>query len=1006
MAFALLNVKAQLVDVLLEPYIIEGGISVQPEGTTTYRLYATFQNPTDRLIAVFSTADCYELEIATTTNFFNDVFGSVLGSHVNTAFFQFFPTYGADSWVTINADNSQFPDAIDLSYVESSSDGAFDASFLASEGANFHPVNATWYTLPEGVLSLPTGLDNRVLLGQFTTTGTIRYKLNLQVNTYPNGTENEPMRIDYVWNEGCYGSAFPSEYEEYHPSLIHGYCNDPVACNYDPTSEGSEGCEYLEGCMDETACNFNPNVCIDNDSCEFIEGCMDPYGCNYNEAACIDDESCDYSTCGCNNETACNYYPVYTTDVDCDFVYGCIDPMGCNFNADACADDGSCEFATCGCNEVAACNYNPIYESNVDCLYISGCMDPDFCDYNPSACIDTGCTGIGSCLDELASNYDPSASCNWGCEYTLSGIVFHDVNSNGVQDEGEQGIAMQSVYIGNSITMLTDDYGHFSAVLPNGNYSIYVLDVGLFPVPTTAMPVFYNTDGGAGEIAIGKNFVTEINGIDITLYPNWNGLVCDQNNNFNICYRNMGNVPINGYVEFTKDGLIPSFNEVTPIDSIVGDKAYLSFQDLMPLQMFYYDIGLEGTSYELMGEYVVNTAEAYGFDNNVQVAYGQKIRESQVLCAYDPNDKQVFPLGYEEPRYIQPDTTLEYLVRFQNTGNFQAFDILVRDTISEHLDLSTFELVANSHSVQTCINSETREIQFFFENINLPDSTCCEAESHGLISYKIRTMPNLEHNTEIENTAYIFFDANPAIVTNTTLNTIFVCDSSYADLMGAVTEICEGEEVQFIPENEFISDFEWMLDGEIIGDESELVWVATEGTHELMLNASSPVCADTETITVHVNPAPSVAFISIENTLVATGGESFQWYVDNSPIPGADEQIFDILADGVYHVEITDSLGCVGVSDAVFMVYLGIADMSADQISLYPMPVERGGVLYLTGGQMADVTSIRVYDAIGRVVFEHAGSLRQINIGDWSRGSYAMELMFGEVSLRKKFVVN
>ena len=134
MAFALLNVKAQLVDVLLEPHVIEGGISEQPEGTTTYRLYATFQNPTDRLIAVFSTADCYELEIATTTNFFNDVFGSVIGSHVNTAFFQFFPTYGADSWVTINADNSQFPDAIDLTYVESSSDGAFDASFLATEG--------------------------------------------------------------------------------------------------------------------------------------------------------------------------------------------------------------------------------------------------------------------------------------------------------------------------------------------------------------------------------------------------------------------------------------------------------------------------------------------------------------------------------------------------------------------------------------------------------------------------------------------------------------------------------------------------------------------------------------------------------------------------------------------------------------------------------------------------------------------------------------------------------
>ncbi|MBI1267340.1 MAG: T9SS type A sorting domain-containing protein [Cryomorphaceae bacterium] len=1002
-----LHAQAQLTNVLLEPYVIEGGISEQPPGTTTYRLYATFQNPTDRLVAVFSTADCYELEIATTTHFYNDVdFGEVSGNRINTQFFQYSSTLAADSWVTIGADNEDYPDVYSF-YMEDGYGYGFYDSFHMDEGVNLNPYEASWFAEPSSILTMTTGLDNRVLIGQFTTSGTIRYKLNMQVFTYPNGTDNEEVRIDYVWNAGCYGEGAASEFAQVHPSLIFGYCNDPAACNYEPTSELVDGCVYLEGCTDATACNFNANVCIDDATCEYINGCTDPYACNYNDLACSDDGSCDYSTCGCNIETACNYYPAYTTDVDCDFVYGCTNPIGCNFNADACDDDGSCEFATCGCNEVAACNYNPIYETNVDCQYIEGCMDPTYCDYNPSACIDTGCSSLGGCIDELAANYDPEAECTMGCEYSLSGIVFHDINSNGIQDEGEQGIAMQTVYIGNAITMLTDDFGHFTAVLPNGNYSVYVLNVNPFPVATTAMPVMYNTGGGAGEIAIGKNFVTEINGIDITLYPNWDGLVCDQNNNFNICYRNMGNVPIDGYVEFTKDGLIPSFNEVTPIDSIVGDKAYLSFENLMPLQMFFYDIGLQGTSFELMGEYVVNAADAYGYDNNVQVAYGQKVRESQVLCAYDPNDKQVFPMGYAEPHYIRPDTTLEYLVRFQNTGNFQAFNVLVRDTISEHLDLSTFELVANSHSVQTCINAETREIQFFFENINLPDSTCCEADSHGLIAYKIRTKSDLAHNTEIENTAYIFFDSNPAIVTNTTLNTIFVCDSTFADIDGAMAEICAGEELQLIPQNAFISHFGWMLDGELIGDESELTWLAeAEGTYALSLLASSPVCADTETITVDVLPAPQVAFISIYNTLIATEGSSYQWYINDTPIDGADEQIFDITVDGVYHVEITNPNGCVGASDAIFIAYVGVNDINAEEIALYPVPVQRGGVLHIAGDQLVDIINIRVSDANGRVVFEHTGSLRQINIGDWPSGSYTLELAAGAVQTRKQIIVN
>jgi hypothetical protein len=46
--------------------------------------------------------------------------------------------------------------------------------------------------------------------------------------------------------------------------------------------------------------------------------------------------------------------------------------------------------------------------------------------------------------------------------------------------------------------------------------------------------------------------------------------------------------------------------------------------------------------------------------------------------------------------------------------------------------------------------------------------------SQGYVRYRIRPKADLPFGTTIENTAGIYFDANPAVITNTTLNTIHV----------------------------------------------------------------------------------------------------------------------------------------------------------------------------------------------------------------------------------------
>lgn len=145
------------------------------------------------------------------------------------------------------------------------------------------------------------------------------------------------------------------------------------------------------------------------------------------------------------------------------------------------------------------------------------------------------------------------------------------------------------------------------------------------------------------------------------------------------------------------------------------------------------------------------------------------ILDPTVLCAYDPNDKLVSPTHPQN--YTLFDKDLIYTIRFQNTGNAPAFDVIIQDTLSPHLDPNTFSVLASSHpNVLTSTMEQNQFLKFQFRDIFLPDSTADFTGSQGYVTYKIRPYENLEEGTIIENTAHIYFDFNPAIVTNTTTN--------------------------------------------------------------------------------------------------------------------------------------------------------------------------------------------------------------------------------------------
>ncbi|PLX07458.1 MAG: hypothetical protein C0596_11020 [Marinilabiliales bacterium] len=148
-----------------------------------------------------------------------------------------------------------------------------------------------------------------------------------------------------------------------------------------------------------------------------------------------------------------------------------------------------------------------------------------------------------------------------------------------------------------------------------------------------------------------------------------------------------------------------------------------------------------------------------------------EIECQEVLASFDPNDKTVVPQGITEQHFIDSTTTLEYKIRFQNTGTAPATNVYIYDEISDYLDITTFCFMSSSHACTIDILPQN-VIKWSFEGINLPDSTNNEPESHGYVKFKIQQTTGNELMSVITNSASILFDYNYTVITNEVFNTI------------------------------------------------------------------------------------------------------------------------------------------------------------------------------------------------------------------------------------------
>ena len=354
--------------------------------------------------------------------------------------------------------------------------------------------------------------------------------------------------------------------------------------------------------------------------------------------------------------------------------------------------------------------------------------------------------------------------------FSIHGKIYIDSNTNGLFDSTEDLAVNQRIEITNpNRYTFSDSFGEFEFKVDSGQYTINFI---VAPNQTiTSNPKSYSvviSENHGDTLLFGIN--SSSNTTDLSILMNTDITRCDFEIGSQLNYVNKGITLEQVIIQLELDDEIFFENSSPEIDSIsiVNNKLYWSHENLLPSQFVRINLSLQMPGVEHIGD----TLRSYATISTLDGSYSYTdTLESILTCAYDPNDKLVKPLGKEEDHLTLFGDDLTYTVRFQNTGNDTAFTVVVKDTIDLNLDMNTFEVLASSHEVYTLFDLEGN-VSFTFNDILLPDSNVNEMESHGFVSFKISPKKGLDEYTEINNTAYIFFDFNPPIVTNETWNTM------------------------------------------------------------------------------------------------------------------------------------------------------------------------------------------------------------------------------------------
>lgn len=252
--------------------------------------------------------------------------------------------------------------------------------------------------------------------------------------------------------------------------------------------------------------------------------------------------------------------------------------------------------------------------------------------------------------------------------------------------------------------------------------------------------------------------------------------VTGQNTPVTIHAENLGCQATSGTISLTLDSLTTLSTAIPYPNIINGNTLYWNYSNLsQPTgSSFVVSLSLQTSVTAQIGDTIHLDLTITDSLNDLDPSNNIRHYAFPVMNGYDPNDKRVYPIGECNPHFVYNNEKLTYTVRFQNTGNANAYNIKVLDSLSPFIKKESLRILGSSDPVSVHFDYGN-VLRFNFDTINLPPAmfiTADPSSSIGYVIFEFEQLPNAPHGSEIINKAEIYFDFNPEIVTNEVFNTV------------------------------------------------------------------------------------------------------------------------------------------------------------------------------------------------------------------------------------------
>ena len=236
--------------------------------------------------------------------------------------------------------------------------------------------------------------------------------------------------------------------------------------------------------------------------------------------------------------------------------------------------------------------------------------------------------------------------------------------------------------------------------------------------------------------------------------------------------KNTGATTYSGTLDFVKSPQVAITN-VTETTTTTPTGFSHSFLNLLPgeARTIYVTMSVPSIPTVNLGNILSNSATTTVPTSDIITTNNSFSNSQIVVGAYDPNDKMESHGDKIQFNQFAANDYLFYTIRFQNEGTADAINVRIEDVLNSKIDETSVQMISASH-IYT-MQRTSNNLIWNFNDIYLQPMSIDEEMSKGYVTFKAKLKPGFAIGDVIPNTANIYFDSNPAIVTNT-FNTEFV----------------------------------------------------------------------------------------------------------------------------------------------------------------------------------------------------------------------------------------